>query len=354
MKGQISSNSSKQILEYLLHCMPVGLVVIDCNTNTPILINERAQGILKISTPEELDEFLVNYGIPTCSEIPEYKKEIRLPDGNDQRIIGMTIYNNNFADITLSFIFLKDISELRKQEEKLRKSFESEFSRRIAASIAHEIGNPLSALKVSLKLILDNIDLYDKNKIKNLLTSMVEEVDKVDRFLKDFLAYARTRHMEIEAEDFCSLLDDVLAFMKNSFDSNNITLVNKCCRDSTSYKVRVDGKRLKQVLINIFKNSIEAIIAKGFILISCSVVSYNEHKMLKVEIADTGVGIKKDILPRVFSPFFTTKVYGSGLGLSLAREMIEKMGGNISINSVEGEGTTVTILLPLEEAMDIE
>ncbi len=346
MDDNIQKDEIESVLKSIVTHMPVGLIIVECENGKPIFVNDQAKCILEIDTIDDLRNFFRNYDIKICGIEREERREIKLQSNNTYKIVGLSVYNtpNDLMERSLSFIFLKDISKLKEQEKMLRENFESEFARKIAGSIAHEIGNPLSALKVSLKLILDNINNYDINKIRNMLSSMLEEVDKVDRFLKDFLMYARTKHLHLEPADFCDILEDVLSLMNSSFKANNITVINRCCKESRM--VNVDSRRLRQVLINILKNSVEAIVGKGFIIISCTSVSYREHKMLKVEITDTGVGIKKDHIPRIFSPFFTTKIYGSGLGLTAAREMLERMGGNISIESEEGKGTTVTILLP--------
>ena len=349
MCDNIQKDEIEGILRTIVAHMPIGLIIMECKWKKPIFVNDQAMSILEIDTIEVLKDFFYNYGIEICGAEGEMRKEIKLRTKNGYKIVGLSVYNTpeDLMERSLSFIFLKDISRLKEQEKMLRENFESEFARKIAGSIAHEIGNPLSALKVSLKLILDNIDNYNVDKIRGMLTSMLEEVDKVDRFLKDFLTYARTKHLHLEPADFCEILEDVLSLMNSSFKANNVTVINRCCKENRP--VNVDAKRLKQILINIFKNSVEAIDVKGFILISCTPLSYREHKMLKVEITDTGSGIKKDHMPRIFSPFFTTKIYGSGLGLTVAREMLERMGGNISIESEEGKGTTVTILLPFYE-----
>ncbi|GEM_PF-6943099 len=349
MCSNIQKGELEGVLDSIINHMPVGLIIIDCKTRKVIFLNELAKDILSMNSDEECEVLIKNYNLSICeSEVKESRMEIKIKAGVEDKIIGMSIYNmpENIVGRQLSFIFLKDITRLKEQEKMLKENFESEFARKIAGSIAHEIGNPLSALKVSLRLILDNIENYDVNKLKKMLSSMLEEVDKVDQFLKDFLMYTRTKHMNVSKENFCEILDEVTTLMSSTFESNNIVLINRCCRHK-KFMINVDRKRLKQVLINILKNSVEAIMVRGFILINCSEVEYREHRMLRVDIADTGVGIKKDLLPRIFTPFFTTKVHGSGLGLSVTREIIEKMGGNISIESKEGHGTTVTILLPL-------
>lgn len=208
----MSEKDVEKIVYSIISRMPVGLVIMDCRDKNIIFINDEAKKILGLYNIGNLEVLLKKHSVDLCSKVRESKAGVRIQTSYGDKIIGMSVYTIT-RDLKLhpvSIIFLKNISEMVREERVIREVFERDFAKKIAGAIAHEIGNPLSALKVSLRLILDNIANYEISKVRNMINSMLEEVDKVDRFLKDFLRDTRTEHVQFESVSFCEVLNEVL------------------------------------------------------------------------------------------------------------------------------------------------
>ena len=212
--------------------------------------------------------------------------------------------------------------------------------RRSLFKVTHEIKNPIAVCKG----YLDMIDINDKKKVRKYIPIIKDEITRTLVLMDDFLDYTKIK-IEKEDMDLIMLLEDLEDYLEDLFKKNGIKAEFNI-PDEDIY-IEADYNRLKQVFINLLKNAIEAKdSSKKENIIKISLESDNEF--MKIIIEDNGVGMDKDTLNNVSEMFFTTKKKGSGLGVSLSKEIIEQHNGTIVYNSVKGEGTRVIVTLPKE------
>ena len=213
---------------------------------------------------------------------------------------------------------------------------------RIAASMAHEIRNPLGAITNSLEALktYGPTDADDSE----LFEILDKEIDRLNKLVEDFLTYSRPSRLNVEKTDIRQLIAETLKIFKMSEKTQGITI--REVSPSHIPLLQLDNDKIKQVLLNIFFNALQAMPpGKGTLSVQ---TTYKETESeVEVNIADTGSGMSDDVLPRVFEPFFSTKDAGMGLGLNIAHKIIREHGGYISIFSKVNYGTQVQLNLPI-------
>ena len=215
--------------------------------------------------------------------------------------------------------------------------------RRSLFKVTHEIKNPIAVCKG----YLDMIDINDKKKVRKYIPIIKDEITRTLVLMDDFLDYTKIK-IEKEDMDLVMLLEDLEDYLEDLFKKNSIK-AEFSIPDEDIY-IEADYNRLKQVFINLLKNAIEAKDnSKKENKIKISLES--DNNFMKIIIEDNGIGMDKDTLDNVSEMFFTTKKKGSGLGVSLSKEIVEQHGGDLVYNSVKGEGTRVIVTLPKEVNM---
>jgi two-component system sporulation sensor kinase A len=219
----------------------------------------------------------------------------------------------------------------------LRKSEKLAVVGQLAASVAHEIRNPLTSIKGFLQLI----NTSEENIAKRFTGIMLEELKRVEEIISEFLTMAKP-HSEKEQS---LVVDDVVSQVIQLLQSQALLINKEIHYEAEEHipKVIGDSNSLKQVFINIIQNALEAIQEKG--IVKVNVFKQEDH--VCVVIHDNGVGIPEERLLRLGEPFYSTKEKGTGLGLMTSYRIIEQHKGKIKIESMEGVGTTVRILLPI-------
>lgn len=221
------------------------------------------------------------------------------------------------------------VHELEK-EKKLRESL---------FKITHEIKNPIAVCKG----YLDMMDYNDSDKVRRYIPIIKDEIARTLILMDDFLDYTKVE-IDKDIVDLYMLLEDTCEITKPLFKSNNIDLILNIPEDEVY--MELDYNRLKQVLVNILKNSIEARdVTKNNCTVKLDVVKSKED--ITIKIKDNGIGMDKNTLDRVDEMFYTTKEKGTGLGVALSKEIINLHNGSMKYSSVKNKYTTVTIKLPL-------
>jgi two-component system, NtrC family, sensor kinase len=220
---------------------------------------------------------------------------------------------------------------------------------KLAAAAVHEINNPIQGILTFAKLMRSSLDKGsllpdDLTRFKTYLDMIASESARCGEILTNLLSFSMRREFKEDLVNLADLLDDVFLLMGNRMDLAGITLNREIGRDLPF--IRGDSNKLKQGLLNLLLNSVEAMPNGGTISVSVDLHPDTEH--VRIRIQDTGPGIPKEIQGNIFEPFFSTKENGKGvgLGLSVVYGIIGEHGGTIELESREGEGAAFTLTLP--------
>ena len=233
-----------------------------------------------------------------------------------------------------------DLTRVKRLENKLRQAEKLKAVGELAAGIAHEIRNPLASINGSIEMLAESADSSDGD--KRLFNVIMKESSRLNDIIEGFLNYARDREPELRRINVREMLEDVLMLMRNDPAFGNRIQISIDI-DSSDVEILGDPGQLKQVFINLIKNAAEAILEEGNINVLVSPAKDPEY--VEIAVSDNGSGIPQEKLKDIFNPFFTTKSNGMGIGLAVAEKIIRKHGGQISADSVPGEGTTVAVNL---------
>ena len=250
-------------------------------------------------------------------------------------IIAMLVYTF-FSYVILYFLFSSE--KLVDLNSTLHELTKEKTLRNSLFKLTHEIKNPIAVCKG----YLDMVDYHDEEKLKKYLPILRNEIGRTITIMDDFLDYTKI-HIDKEEVDIIMLLEETLDSINPIF-KNKHAKINLNIPDDEIY-ISADYNRLKQVFINIFKNSIEAKDKDRGLTIDVDAKIKNNKAYISIK--DNGVGIEDENLSKMGQMFFTTKEKGTGLGVSLSKEIITLHGGNIKYKSIKDKGTTVTITLPV-------
>ncbi|MEW5691851.1 MAG: ATP-binding protein [Candidatus Hydrogenedentota bacterium] len=226
------------------------------------------------------------------------------------------------------------MAEKEQFEEKLM------FLSQIAGELAHELKNPLSTIGLNIQLLIEDCkEQQESEKTIKRLDRIKLEVDRLDRLLNDFLKIIRGYKLEPVKIELNHLIEEILIFLEPEATRKNIRILP--IYSKAKLIVNVDRNQMKQAIINVILNSIQATHSNGDIFIKI----YKREKDAVIEIIDTGCGIKKENLNKIFDPFFTTKENGTGLGLAATKRIIEEHAGSIKVFSEQGKGTQFLIFI---------
>ena len=208
-----------------------------------------------------------------------------------------------------------------------------------SSGIAHEIRNSLANISALAQFSIKNY-IIDRS-IKKNLRSIIRSSEKANRIIKELLDFARPRKLVLKPGYIIDSINRACELTKAKRSNNQIRLYKRCSRRLP--KIMIDEKRIQQVFLNIINNSINAM-NKGGLL---SITAYLEDEFIEVNISDTGKGIQKHNVGKIFNPFFTLKNDGIGLGLSVTHRIIQSHKGKIEVESEYNKGTKFIIRFPI-------
>ena len=234
----------------------------------------------------------------------------------------------------------RSAEELECSQHRLIQSEKLIATGRLAASIAHEINNPLQAIKNCLELILDETEAGEPLD-RTLLDVATNELERIRGIIQQMLGLYRPEQERMGPVDLNTVLEGVLALMGQQLESYHVVVETNL--DPARPRVIGRGDQIRQVFINLILNAVEAMPEGGGITIT---THQNKEGMVAIQVTDTGVGIAPEDLTRIADPFFTTKPKGLGLGLAICHEIVERHQGTLDVTSQVGRGTTFTVQLP--------
>lgn len=352
-----------------------GVIIVAINEKGVItLINKKGCSVLGYQEEELLDRNWFDLCVPERErgerkdtfkkvmageeeEVEDYENIILTKSG-EERIIAW--HNTTLTDETGCIIGTlssgEDITQRKQTESELIRSEKLASLGQLAASVVHEVNNPLAGIMVYISLLLKK---YQEKKLQDegterQLQKMKTELERTTRIIKNLLDFSRQSESNIRPLDLNSVVEAALQLVEHQISLENIRLEKKL--DPLLPHVLADFDKIQQVLINIVLNATQAMPDGGTLTITTSVargiaIGNSNKNAVRIDITDTGVGIPKENLDKLFTPFFTTKEKGKGVGLGLpvVHGIVEQHKGKIVVKSELNAGTTFTIYL---EVMD--
>ena len=336
----------------LLNSIPVGLVLIDSHDYVQKL-NNAAIALLGLDHPPEIRlkyyELIPSLkGIleawPKMSEKQKFRFSFSYQGKSYSKyslqVVPLSEMQQTTAAPSQHILVFQDVSKILELEKKLH--FESKLAAtgQLAAGIAHEIRNPLASISGSIEMLNTHLKITSEED-KKLMAISLREIRRLNRLITDFLEFAKPKPIETSEFLLFTAVEEVSDAIKTRIKDNlHFTIQNNISKDIT---VEADRERVKQVLFNLFINSVEA--AKGpEIKIDISATHESENSIL-IDILDNGIGICEENAKRIFDPFFTTKKSGTGLGLATVAQILRSSRGDISLEPSK-EGAHFRINLP--------
>jgi len=240
-------------------------------------------------------------------------------------------------------MILRDITESRRTAQQAIESERLNSLMLLAAGVAHEIGNPLNSLHIHLQLMQRSVQkLHDGEKVEleQSIDVARSEVNRLDSIVTQFLKAIRPSRPQLRPENVNTIVEDAVRFFAPELQDREIIVEQELRSDLPL--LQVDRDQIKQAFYNVIKNSLEAMNRHGTLHIRTDL----DDTHVIIRFIDTGGGMSAESLSRVFEPYFTTKPSGTGLGLLIVRRIVREHGGELSIESSQGKGLTLTIRLP--------
>jgi PAS domain S-box-containing protein len=241
-------------------------------------------------------------------------------------------------------VMIRDLTEKKELEKKLFQSERLAAIGELAGMVGHDLRNPLASIKNAVYFLKKKGTTIKEEQAKTMLESIEKGIAHSDKIINDLLDYAGNMRLELEGNSVKNVLIDSLARVRIP---ENVKVINAVSEEPA---FRVDKNKIERVFINLVKNAVDAMPNGGTITISCK----QANDSIEITFADTGIGIPEEVLPKIFSPLFTTKAQGMGFGLAICKRIIEAHGGLIKVETEKSKGTTFKVILPIETKQSIE
>jgi signal transduction histidine kinase len=259
---------------------------------------------------------------------------------------------NKKKEITHVMSLIHDITRRKDLEREVVKTARISSVADAAFTVAHEINNPLTGIKLGLKTLYDSLK---KEENIQVLDSVMKDLNRIEKIVHSFLKANKSPSQleKYRLPVIKEILDDVLFHLSGQLDLKNISVEKRFC--SAEAHISIDRDRIYQVFLNILLNAVQVMKNRGKITISTTIVELQEGskphgRFVCTALRDSGPGIEADDPQEIFRPFYSTKVSGTGLGLSICKDIISAHKGIIRAQSRKGQGTTIQVYLPIGSA----
>lgn len=349
LRGLAAEND---LLAMVLESMTDGIIVLD-EAHGVRLVNKAAERLLPFAADDPTGRSV--WQVIDDEQVAAFLRDTLI--GSDRVLDGeFTLEGAHAAtlEITIvplvrdrriegSLVHVVDITERRSEEARLRRAENLASITTLAAGVAHEIRNPLTSMSIHLQLIQRALRRSEtvSAEIDESLRTMTAEIQRLNKIVVDFLFAVRPMNSELREGDINDVLRPLLAFLRPELSASGIEVVEKLA--ARLPPAQIDERLLREALLNIVKNAQAAMAAGG----TLAVGTVLEGERIRITVRDTGTGIPDDIADKIFEPYFTTRDFGSGLGLTLTYKIIKEHAGDIEVASKPGVGTTLHVSIPV-------
>jgi signal transduction histidine kinase len=306
----------------------LGIAALVCVILTLLVVRNLQTGVRKIESSLQDLESDLNSQIPTGSDPEEIE---RIAQAINR--LGASLKEN--------------IDREKQIEDRLRHAERLAALGRLVAGVAHEVRNPLATIRLRVQMAQREAR---NNRVDESCAIALEEIERLNGMVNRLLNFARPVRFQPEPTSLKQLTEQRLNRFAENAHRNGVRFVTDFPQDGTL--LPIDQSKMAQVFDNVIQNAIEAMTESGgtlWVSVTSTVKSASGTDKVRVEFRDTGNGINSSMISRIFDPFFTTKPSGTGLGLSICHEFVRAHGGEIQVESAEGNGTSVRIILPVRE-----
>lgn len=349
----ISLPSRTKLFESIVQSLPQGVLVVD-EALRVVVYNRRVKDLLparvrRVRGRSVLD-LIPHDSLPArirdvFQDHTARELELRPERESPEALTALRIVINPVADNELVLLVVEDVSERVLGEDALVELERLVAMRQLARSVAHELGNPLGVVQFALQHVHECLETQGSRELADYVQRVVENVHRMDELLRTISDFGPQRPPCFEPTDITRLITEVSAFIQLEAQPRQVEMRLRVAEPPAV--CMLDRRRMKQVFLNLFKNALDAMPRGGVLEVASRVVAGDGGDRLIIAVKDTGEGIAEEHLGSVFRPLFSTKAGGMGLGLAFCREVVEEHGGEISIKSSRGRGTTVMISLSI-------
>lgn len=272
---------------------------------------------------------------------PRFEADLMTPDGFAVRIgFSVALLFSEANEATGLIITFQDLTEIRSMEESVRRKDRLAAVGRVAAGLAHEIRNPLGAMRGAIQVLDSNTPANSTQ--AGLMDIILKESDRLNTIITNFLSYARPAAAEFADTDVEQAVRETITLLKHSPDVRENHVFEA---DLIPTVISADVTQLKQIFWNLARNALQAMPTGGTLRVALQSLPNNR---VRITFEDTGVGMSQDQVEQLFEPFSNSTSGGTGLGLSIVYQIVKDHNGIINVRSIEGKGTTITVDLPRE------
>ena len=349
-----------EMLENVLESIHDGVILTDekltvlyansnCRTLVPMARFRSYEGFALSKVLD--DEHVLRYiNLSVQQKAADENNEFTFQKGDTLQTIAVTVfsYKSNNERIRSSYVVMfSDVTEHNANEARLRRSENLASMTTMAAGVAHEIKNPLAAMPIHLQLLRkafgrkESLTLDDAQRYLDVLD---EEISRLNSIVVDFLFAVRPMDTRLRLAQITRTLEEVTNFVMPELSEHHVRM--KLDLPTSLPKLEFDEHLIKQALLNLIKNAMNAMEGGGMIILQ---VRHDQNQVL-LKVIDTGIGMDEQTQQKIFEPYFTTKATGTGLGLTVVYKIMKEHKGDITVQSKLGEGTTFTLYFPVPKS----
>ncbi len=354
-----SQSRELEMLENVLDSIDDGVILTDANLTInyanshcpnliPMVRRRSYEGfpLSKVIDDKHVLRYIV---LSVYDRAQDLDNEFTFQRGNKVQTIAVTVYTYKMAEEGLSsyVLMFSDVTEHNANEARMRRSENLASMTTMAAGVAHEIKNPLAAMGIHLQLLKkafvrkESLTYDDAQRYIDVLE---EEINRLNGIVVDFLFAVRPLDTRLRLGSITKTLNDVVTFVQPELTENKVKLT---CDFSTSLpRLEFDENLLKQVLLNLIKNAMNAMEQGGRL----TLFARPDGNQVLISVQDTGIGMDDETLHKIFEPYFTNKATGTGLGLTVVYKIMKEHRGDITVESKLGEGTVFTLSFPVPKS----